>query len=186
MFNAAVLDRSAKIWKFLQAANSQWQAGANPFEYDRTWDLAAYAFAPRTIYKAFSQVEDGALKAIRNGQPIIAGINIDEAALNAIGLTPLKIARAYEASETLWSEREARQAQTLRYGEAFAQAMATQNEKDMAFLLERSVSQGIDLGSVMRSAARRLANQDRPILPFEFRRNPLVAERLENFGLLPQ
>lgn len=181
--NAAILDRIRKVGQFLDYTASQFGIGANPFEYDRTWDWAAYALSPRALYKATAQVEDGALKAIRNGQPIIQGIPFHEKLLNSFGLTPLKISKAYELSEELWSDREKVKASVQSLGEAYAQAHLAQDQARMAFVVSRAVETGLDLSSVMKSAATRLQNQQRPILPYEFRKSRDVHARLDNLGL---
>jgi hypothetical protein len=178
MFNASVMDRAAKVGKFLGYVSDQQGLNSNPFESDRTWDLAAYAFGPRIMYKSMAQVEDGALKAIRNGQPIVDGITFGEASLNALGLTPTRIAKTYELSEELWANRERARGQTTRLGEAFAQGMARGDEKVMNFV----VAHGYDLSSILRSATNRLRDQTTPMIPYEFRRDPLAWKGLQALG----
>lgn len=183
MFNAAVVDRAAKVGKFLGYVGDQQGLGSNPFESDRTWDLAAYALGPRLLYKGLAQVEDGALKAIRNGQPIIEGITFPEAVINAVGFTPMRIAKAYELSEELWANRERARAQTSRLAEAFAQGVTRGDEKVMNFVVGTAIAHGYDLAGIMRGASNRLANQTQTILPYEFRKDELAWKGLQVLGV---
>jgi hypothetical protein len=183
MFNAAVVDRAAKVGKFLGYVSGQSGLNSNPFESDRTWDLASYAFAPRILYKSMAQVEDGALKAIRNGQPIITGLEFPEQVLNAVGLTPMRIAKSYELSEELWANREKARAQTSRLGEAFAQGLARGDEKVMNFVVSTAIAHGYDLSSIMRGAMNRLQDQQTPQIPYEFRKDPAAWRGLQALGL---
>lgn len=189
LFNFALLDRMKKIGTFFGDTYSQWDAGTNPFENDRTIDLAMYAFAPRTLYKAMSQVEDGALKSIRNGRPIadVAGMKAAGVDLNwltnTFGFTPTTIARAYEASEQLHSDQEKLAAMTRQYGEAYARAWQSQDEKTMAFVLGRAIAAGADLGRVMRSAVTRVQEQERAVLDYDFRTLPGAYDKLQAYGL---
>ena len=130
-----------------------------------------------------AQVEDGALKAIGNGQPIVSGISYPEQVMNSLGLTPLKIAKAYEASEELWSNREALKAQVQSLGEAYAQAHLAQDQARMTFVLTRAMETGLDLSSVMKSAVARLHREQLPSLPYEFRRTPGAFSKLDTLGL---
>ena len=189
LFNFAVLDRASKIGKLFGDTYSQWEAGQNPFEDDRTLDLAAYAFAPRTLYKALAQVEDGALKSIRNGAPIVdvqgmklAGIDTNWLK-NTFGLTPPKIARAYQLSEELHSDQDRLKAMTTQYGEAYARAMERGDSQGMQAALAGAMGAGADLGKVMRSAQARIRAQQRDALEYDYRMLPGAAERLEQLGL---
>lgn len=167
--NMAALDRAGKIAKFFQNAGSLYTAGENPFQNPRTWDLAMYAFAPKTMYKAFAQVQDGALKAIKDGNPIIEGISPGEWALNTLSLTPTRIARAYEVSGQLWEDLNAQRARVASYADAFAQAMKVNDQVQMTALMSRAFERGIDLSAVLRSANQRLVQDLRPSLDFDFR-----------------
>lgn len=189
LFNFAVLERARKVGQFFGDTYSQWEAGQNPFESDRTADLALYAFAPRTLYKAFAQVEDGALKSIRNGRPIVdvegmkaAGIDTNWLT-NTFSLTPTKIARAYELSEALHKEQRTLRELTAQYGEAYARAWERGDQEDMSFVLSRALSSGADVSRVMQSAVTRVQDQRRAMLETEFRTLPNAFARLEALGL---
>lgn len=183
LFNAAILDRAKKVSQLVGYVSQQHGLGYNPFESDRTWDLASYALGPRILYKSMAQVEDGALKAIRNGAPIIEGITYPETLMNAVGLTPLKIAKAYELSEELWANREKARAQSSRLGEAFAQALGRGDQRTMNFVVGTAVAHGYDVSSVLRSATARLRDQALPAIPYDFRKDPMAWKGLEALGL---
>lgn len=185
--NVAALQRAQRIGTLLGEGWSMWaRGGINPLESDRTWDLASYALGPRTFYKAMAQVEDGALRSIRNGRPIIEGITPLEAGLNTIGLTPTRIARAWEASESLWNDQSARRARTSQYAEVFYQAQQMGDSRAMGDVIARAVESQVDLSAVMQGAMLRQRNQLLPQMPFDYLRMPegRGIERLSSLGLL--
>lgn len=185
MFSMATMDRGHKIAKFLGYAWDQYLAGGqSPFVSDRTWDLAAYALGPRSLYKAMAQVEDGALKAISNGAPIMSGITGSEYARNILGFTPLNIARAYEASDQIWKDSNARTKMTSDLGEAYAQAMIRQDTKTMQYVISQILAKGLDVSNVMKSAQSRTVAQFQDQLVKDARRDPAAISRLGLFGLL--
>jgi hypothetical protein len=189
LFNIAVLERARKIGQFFGDTYQQWEAGNNPLESDRTADLALYAFAPRTLYKAFAQVEDGALKSIRNGRPIVdveglkvAGIDTNWLT-NTFGFTPTKIARAYELSEEFHSDQQKMRDLTTQYGEAYARAWEQGDQEAMTFVLGRALASGADVSRVMKSAVTRIQDQRRAMLETEFRTLPTAYSRMQALGL---
>lgn len=189
LFNFALLERMKKVGMLFGDSIAQWDAGQNPFEQERTLDLATYAFGPRTLYKALAQVEDGALKSIRNGRSIadvegmkLAGVDTNWLA-NTFGLTPTKIARAYELSEELHTEQAQLQRMTSQYGEAYARALERADSEGMAAVISRALAAGADLGKVMRSAQARVRAEQRDALEYDFRMLPGAFERLDQLGL---
>lgn len=185
LFSAASADRVARIGKFLGHSWDQYLAGGvSPFGQDRTWDLAAYALGPRSLYKAIGQIEDGSLKAVSNGAPIISGIGNSEYFRNILGFTPLTVARAYEASEQIWQDQERRKALVADLGEAYSQAMLRQDSKVMNHVILQAVSHGLDLTNVMKSAQSRLAAQFQDQIVKDARKDPAAMARLGLYGLL--
>lgn len=184
LFNVASLERAQRVGKLLGEAWNQWAVGGmNPLENDRTWDLAAYALGPRTLYKLFAQIEDGSLKSIRNGRPIIEGIGGMEAGLNAIGLSSTRIARAWEISDTLWKDQEGRRARTSAASDTYFQAMLAQDAAGMSNVLARAMESGVDVSGMMQGVMLRQRNQLLPQMPFDYLRMPGAAARLQTMGL---
>lgn len=187
MANVAALDRVQKIGKLGGEAWNEWaRGGNNPLGSDRFWDLAAYALGPRTAYKAFAQVEEGALRSIRNGRPIIEGISDLEAGLNMVGLTPTKIARAWEVSDSLWNDQEKRRARTSAYADVYFQAMQRGDGPTMTNTITRAVEQGVDISAVIQGALQRQRDMLLPQMPFDYLRTPegRGMDRLRATGLL--
>jgi hypothetical protein len=184
MFNLAVLERAKRIGQMGGEMWNQWASGgSNPLQSDRTWDMMTYALGPRTLYKAMAQVEDGALKSIRNGRPIMDGITDGEWLLNTIGLTPTRIARAWETSETLWSDQERRRALTGAFGTAFSEAWTRNDNRAMGEVLARAIEAHADISSVMQSAVSQQRNLARPQMPFDYMRQPGAVERMQTMGV---
>jgi hypothetical protein len=184
MFNLAVLDRAKRIGQMGGEAWNQWASGgSNPLQSDRTWDMMTYALGPRTLYKAMAQVEDGALKSIRNGRPIMDGISDNEWLLNTVGLTPTRIARAWETSETLWSDQERRRARTSAFGTAFSEAWTRNDNRAMGEVLARAIEANADISSVMQSAVTQQRNLQQPQMPFDYIRVPGAIDRMQTMGV---
>jgi hypothetical protein len=184
MFNVALLDRASKVGKLGGEMWNQWTSGGlNPLETSRTWEMASYALGPRTLYKAIGQVQNGALRSVQNGRPIMEGVTPTDWALNTIGLTPTRIARAWEAGESLYADQAARQAQTSAFGLAFSEAWARNDSGGMGEVLARAVETDVDISAVMASAMTRMRNNERPQLPFDYLKVPGAIERMRALGV---
>jgi hypothetical protein len=185
LFNAAVLRRMGALAALGQEALDTWTAtGGNPLQNERVWDRMWYAMTPRTIYKAMAQVEEGALRALRNGAPIYEGVTFDEYMMNVFGLTPTTIARAWEANTTLWENRDRAAAAVARLGEALAQGIMQNNQRLINQAITQSVAAGVDISRVFTSAQTRLHRGTMPSVPFEYIRDPDSARFMEVLGLL--
>ena len=183
LFNFVALRRAQKIGTLANYFVNEWRATGNPLASDRTWDMMNYAMGPRVFYKLMTEVEDGALRSIRDGRPITNLINEGDRWMNALGLQPTRIARAYEASTELFSRREDQRAATSRLGEAYARAIERQDQEAMRFILRRAIETNTDISAVARSAATRVRRQATPVLRNEFRRDPRSADLLEALDL---
>jgi hypothetical protein len=185
MFNVVTAERARRVGQIVGDTWERWRGGGeNPLTQDRTWDQLAFALAPRTIYRLTAQVEDGALKSIRNGRPIIEGIGEFERGLNAVGLSSTRIARAWEASESLWADQERRRANTTMFAEAYSDAMAAGDNRAMQNVIERAIESGSDLSSVMRGAMERQRGLRTPQMPMDYLRVPGAYDRLQRLGLV--
>ena len=185
LFNVVSVERARRVGQIAGETWDRWRGGGeNPLEHDRTWDQLAFALAPRTIYRLTAQIEDGALKSIRNGRPIIEGIGEFERGLNAVGLSSTRIARAWEASESLWADQERRRANTARFAEAYSDAMTAGDARMMQNVIERAIESGSDLSSVMRGAMERQRGLMTPQLPMDYLRLPGAYERMRRLGLV--
>jgi hypothetical protein len=185
--NVVALQRVHRVAKVAGDIWDRWAAGGeNPFTQDRTWDQLHFALSPRTLYRLFAQIEDGALKSIRNGRPIIEGVSEFERALNAIGMTPTRIARAWEVSESLWDDQDRRRKLTTDFAEAYSDAMTAGDSRAMQNVIQRAIENGVDLSSVMRGAMMRQRNLVRPQIPTDYLRLPGAYERMRALGLVEQ
>jgi hypothetical protein len=185
MMNVVAVERARRVGQIAGDTWERWRGGGeNPLTQDRTWDQLAFALAPRTIYRLTAQVEDGALKSIRNGRPIIEGITELERGLNAVGLSSTRIARAWEASESLWADQERRRANTTRYAEAYSDAMTAGDSRAMQNVIERAIHDGSDISSVMRGAMQRQSGLRTPQMPMDYLRQPGAYDRMQRLGLV--
>ena len=184
LFNLTALDRARRIGAMGGEMWNQWASGGtNPMESDRSWDMMTYALGPRTLYKAMAQVEDGALKSIRNGRPIMEGVTDNEWLLNTFGLTPTRIARAWETSETLWADQEKRRTRTSDFGDAFSEAWQRNDTRAMNEVVSRAMLSGVDVSTVMQSAMTRMRDTMRPQMPYDYLRLPGAVERMQTMGV---
>lgn len=160
LFNAAVVDRARRIRDLAGEAWDAWIVGGeNPLKIDRVWDRIWYGLSPRTTYKAFAQVEDGALRALDNGAPIIEGVTQLEWALNALGITPTKFAIAYEANRRIMEDRRRRAQKTAEYGTQLAYAYLRDDQVALNRLFTEALIAGADMSGVAQSMGTQLRNQ---------------------------
>ncbi len=183
LFNFVGLRRAQKISTLVHYFRDEWSATGNPLASQRTWDLMSYAMGPRVLYKLFSEVEGGALRSIRDGRSITEITNPQDRWLNALGLTPTRISRAYEVSSELFQQRNEVRAMTSRLSEAFARAVDSNDQQAMSFIITRAIETGADVHSVMRGAATRTRLHNTPIVNNEFRRNPAAAPLIDALDL---
>ena len=185
MFNVAALNRAQAIGQLGAEAINTWRGvGGNPLQNERVWDRMWYAMTPRTMYRAMAQVEDGALKALRNGAPIYEGITFDEYFRNTFGFTPTVIARAWEANSRAWENRDRMARATGRYGEMLAQGIVQGNQRMVNDAIANATLAGVDLSRVMQSAQTRVRTNALPSVPMEYVRDPDSLEFMNVLGLL--
>jgi hypothetical protein len=185
--NVMALQRAQRVTSVAGDIWDRWAAGGeNPFTQDRTWDQLHFALSPRTLYRLFAQVEDGALKSIRNGRPIIEGVGGFERVMNAIGLTSTRIARAWDVSSSLWDDQARRRELTTNFAEAYSNAMTAGDARAMQNVIQRAIENGSDLSSVMRGAMMRQRNLMLPQLPMDYLRLPGAYDRMRTLGLIEQ
>ena len=120
LHNFVAMRRAQKVSTLANYFVNEWQATGNPLASERTRDMMLYAMGPRIAYKLFAEVEDGALRSIRDGRPITEIASEQDRWLNSLGLQPTRIARAYEAASELYADRARQRAMTSRLGEAYA------------------------------------------------------------------
>jgi len=183
LHNFVAFRRGQKISTLINYFTDQWRANGNPMASRRTWDMINYAVGPRVTYKLFSEVEDGALRSIRDGRPITEITDPQDAWINALGLQPTRIARAYEASTRLFERRAEHRAATARLGEAYARAVESGDQHAITFILRRAFETGSDVASVMRSGATRVRLHHTPTITNDFKHDPNTAPLLEALGL---
>jgi hypothetical protein len=183
LHNFVAFRRAQKVSTLVNYFQNEWRATGSPLASNRTADMIRYAIGPRTLYKLMSEVSDGALRSIRDGRPLTAIPDWQDQWLNALGLQPTRIARAYEAATTLFANRNEHRAATSRLGEAYARAVEQGDQHAMTFILRRAVETGADVASIMRSAAVRIRNAARPVLRNDFRLDPETAPLLDALGL---
>ncbi len=183
--NFALFERAKKVGAAYDYFSQQLGAGRNPLENEQTWDKMAYALAPRVLYKSLAQIEDGALKAASNGQPIITGLGAGDFYKNAFGFTPTDIAKAYTLQDEIFTKKENLAAQTSALGEAFYQAWRASDVKGMTEVLRAAILQGASLPNVMRSAKVRMNAGLLPELDRSLWRDPEALIRAQALGVAP-
>jgi hypothetical protein len=185
LFSIAALRRAEALANFGEEfINTFIATGGNPLQNERVWDRAWYAMTPRTIYKAMAQVENGALRALRNGAPIYEGITLGQYISNMFGLTPTAIARAWEANSALWERRDRAAAAVSRFGETLAQGFLQNNQKLINDSIAQAIAAGVDISRVLQSAQVRMVRGMLPTVPYDYISDPDNARFMDVLGLL--
>jgi hypothetical protein len=166
MFTPVVMDRAKYMSMAVGQAFSNWQATRDfhPASDPQVNMMLWRAFAPRTLYRLYQSVQDDTINSFSSGYPILkAGeASLADKMLNAMGLPTVEISKKYEVAEQIYRETETRRALVSAHGEAYAQAMDAGDSNTMWEILQSAIANGLDTGSVLKSAAERTkrANED--------------------------
>jgi len=185
--NFSIVDRFRKIGGAANYLMEQIGAGqGNPLENEQIRDKFAYALAPKILYKAFGQIEDGMLKASSTGQPITSSIfSTGDWLQNMFSITPLEMQKAYQLNEELYQNQEAKKAQTSALGEAYFQAWKAGNSDAMKEVLRTAMLQGANVAGIARSAKAKMRLSLSPSLPAGLLKDPELLLHASRMGMAP-
>lgn len=153
LFSFVLLDRGIAAGKAIGSAWGQWQAsGTHPANTEVVRDQLIRALAPRALYRALSVAETNAVQSMNTGYPIVDNLSIAERVLYGVGVNPLHVEKSMRATDELWRDQTKLKSATERMGIAWAQAVERGDDAMLTNITYQAIAQGVDLGSVIKSA----------------------------------
>lgn len=129
--------------------------GVDPWQDPVFTQQMLQGFAPRVLYRGFDILSDGALSSARTGYPMVTGLGPMEAIFHSLGFSTTEAELEYEIYDRMMRDKEERSRMVALLGEAYMRASHTQDQTTMEEILRVAVARGVDVSSVMRSAAKR-------------------------------
>jgi hypothetical protein len=102
--------------------------------------------------------------------------------MNSVGLTPVKMSLAWDASRQFWEDRDRAAKATAAFGRQFIYAYLRNDQASMNKILSDAITSGADVSAVMLSVGRHLRNQMVPQLQRDAR-SVRALEMLETLNL---
>jgi hypothetical protein len=178
LFGSVLLDRAKNIGATVGAAIDHWRAtGEHPGRSPQVRDTFVRAFAPTTIYRALAAANDGAIRSLSSGYPLMTGVSAGEQILYGFGFNPTSLERELAVVDQLYSNQESRRGAVSRMGEAFQGAFLQGDSEQMQAIIRSSAVMGLDPSSIIASAKARLAKTQEGIIGRTFRPQDVVRYR---------
>lgn len=187
MFTPVVMDRAKYMSMAVGQSFSNWQATRemHPASDPQVNMMLWRAFAPRTLYRLYQSVQDDTINSFSSGYPILKAkdTSLADKLYNAMGIPTVEISKKYEAAEQLYREKARRSALVSAHGEAYAQAMDSNDSRMQWEIIQSAISAQIDVGSVMKSAAERTKRHDSDVTGRTGAPPELVYKVMKSWGL---
>ena len=162
MMNAVVWDRVVNAGTAMKdAADYWWTTGENPGSSPRLRLELMRAFAPATVYRAMSALNDRIVSSKTN-YPIISDVSRKDRILYALGFHPVELDKAMAVQNDLYKKRGDMMAAVNKYGLQYAEAMASKDQSGMQKVVRDCLAYGISVNSVMKSAQSQYAKLQKP------------------------
>ena len=176
-------DRAKAMGQAIGKSFDSWATtGNHPIDSESVRDAWIKALAPKNIARAASVTEDRAVKSLNTGNPIIRDLNTAESMMYQMGFMPLRVARQHDVNEALWKEQKSMRDQVRSFGQAWAEAEQERDFDAMYQLQLSAMYKGIPLDSVIKSAKKRVANEQAE--PLEVRFDPEDIFRFRKLGVV--
>ena len=182
MMSLVHMDRVNAAGKFFSHAGDHMAAtGESPFSDPNSRDMFFRAFAPKTLYRLAATTEDGGIKSLGTGNPVLKDVGMMGQIFFSLGFNPLQVEKAYAVSEELWADQAKMKKAVQTYGEAMAQAYTAGDMRMVENIAMRAMTEGVDISSIERSAMSRMAKQEADVLTRQFKPED-IEERLVVMG----
>lgn len=156
LYSPALFDRIGSLGQAVKISFDNYSAtGQSPFESDDVRRKLVQAFAPRSIQRAFQVMSDGAINSSSTGYPVLKNPSISDKVFHAMGISPLELAKSNREANMLYNDKQARRALVSVMGNAYSEAMDARDSRQMWEIIKAAQMQGVDIHSVMKSAAAR-------------------------------
>lgn len=165
LFSFASWDRMKNLGGAVGTAVDNYRAtGTHPASDPDVRNQLIKALAPVNIYRTMATQEDGVVRNLGTDLPQIKGMSWVDIQLYRAGLQPLDLEKNLTVANELYNTREKNRAATSRMGDAYAEAMAKGDSRAMEMLIQRSITLGVDVSAMLRSAVTRGKNEGTPVV----------------------
>lgn len=183
MTSFAFFDRARRLAQATdQAVDLWWDTGSTPFTNRANRDQFIRALTPRSVYRMLQTESDRVIRSMTTGYPSISGLGIGETLMHILGFSPTWVQTQWEVGSELWKDQTRLRDRVQSYGREIAEAQAQGDYDEVTRLTTRAMSQGLDINSVMRSAAARTARGREDIIDRQFSFDETM--RLRQIGLV--
>jgi len=155
LFSFAIAQRAAMLGK---AAGKGYEyamaTGNNPMNDSNVRDMFFQAATPRAFIRAMSVVEGDYVKSMSTGYPMLGGENVGYVGkmLQGLGMNGLEVAKAQEASQSLYAHEEKMRSAISGLGRGYYNAIADKDGEEAHRIIQRTIAMHVPLDSVMKSA----------------------------------
>ena len=151
--------RLKALWNSMDSAIDYYAStGKNPAG-DKNFQLTlARALAPKMLYRQ-TQIVNDTLYSGTTRTKILELTPLENLAYSFFNLPSTRIDQAFKISREIWKDKDKRSALTQRYSTVMADALAEGDGELMFRLVQRGLADGVDIGSVMSGANKRLENR---------------------------
>ncbi len=182
LFSAAIADRAVSFSKAMGGFVDQWEAtGENPLKNDLVRMQFARALGPRTLYRALQASQDRAIVSAQSGNKLLGNVNLAEKLGFTLGITPLRIDKAFTAHRELWEDQKMMIETVQNLGAALNDAEDRKDWSMVSRIWNESGLLGIT-DRVLSSSKRRRANANEDLFERQFD-EILAPAKLRLFGV---
>jgi hypothetical protein len=185
IWSPVMYDRMAAMKNTFGMGIDQWaRSGVNPLMSEDFRRGLMKTFAPRTLHRIYQSFMDTGIESISTGYPILKNPSVSDKIWYSMGLSPLELAKANREANMLYENKMARRAIISTMGNTYSEAMDRGDSRAMWEVIQAARYQGIDISSVMKSAATRSKKGNTDLL--ERSADPATKYRLFGaYGLKP-
>lgn len=123
------------------------------------------AFAPRTLQRAMTSFGERGVSSLRTGNSLLPALNMYEGVLRIAGLTPVRVANAFEVHQNKIYDADAKRLAIQDLGRRWADAELNGDWEELRRVYQDAIiDENIPIGSVKRSADARMRNMSSNLL----------------------
>lgn len=159
LFSVATWDRMKYVGKAAGASFDRWQTtGSHPADAPGVRELLMRAFAPTTIYRSMQAANDGEIRSLGTGYPIVKDVPAHHRMLYGLGFNPVELDRGQAVANELWEDQAKHKAQVTKLSQAWADAQRNGDSQTMAVVMRQAMVWGVDVGSIIHGGLKIISN----------------------------
>jgi hypothetical protein len=127
------------------------------------------AFAPRTLQRAMTTFGEQGVTSLRTGNSLLPALNLYEGTLRSVGLTPVRVANAFEVHQNKIYDAKQKREAVQKLGRRWADAEMNRDWHEIARIINDAAwGEGVPIDSVQRSADAHLHKMTNPLTRRQF------------------